>query len=276
MLTLRPFSPLDIPFGLSLSRRAGWNQLDADWQRAFALQPDGCFVAEWNGARAGTTTTCLFGDVGWIAMVLVEETLRSRGIGTALLRQALDFLEGQGAASIWLDATPLGRPLYEKLGFGMEGTLLRLEGIAPPGIAISEVRPVSPENWSDLFDLDRAVYGYDRSRLLRWLTGHETAFGVAREGRLLGFSLARPGARAWKIGPLLAFGEAGEWLLKNAFHRLAGEKVFVDVPEQNLTAIQEARAAGLTVQRPLFRMCRGRKVPWDARNLWSSFGPEKG
>src|SRR3954451_15181928 len=80
----------DLPLGLRLSRQAGWNQTEGDWQRFLDLQPDGCFVAEWNGTPAATTTTSHFGRVAWIAMLLVDEPLRSRGIATALLAHALE------------------------------------------------------------------------------------------------------------------------------------------------------------------------------------------
>src|SRR5258707_9241947 len=117
MIRIRTMTAADLPLGLRLCRSAGWNQTEADWQRFLDLQPDGCFVAEYNGTPAGTTTTCIFGSVAWIAMVLVEESARGRGIGTALLHHALEFLDDRGVATIRLDATPLGLSLYERLGF---------------------------------------------------------------------------------------------------------------------------------------------------------------
>src|ERR1700687_5492500 len=72
MIHLRPMTAADLPLGLHLSRQAGSDQIDADCRRTLALQPDGCFVAEWQGTPAGTTTTCIFGSVAWVAMVLVE------------------------------------------------------------------------------------------------------------------------------------------------------------------------------------------------------------
>ena len=45
MIRLRLMTGDDVPAGLALSRQAGWNQTEADWRRALALQPDGCFVA---------------------------------------------------------------------------------------------------------------------------------------------------------------------------------------------------------------------------------------
>src|SRR5262249_24503913 len=76
MIRLRRMTGTDLSLGLRLSRAAGWNQTEADWRSFLTLQPDGCFVAEWDGTPVGTTTTTLFGSVGWIAMVLVEASVR--------------------------------------------------------------------------------------------------------------------------------------------------------------------------------------------------------
>jgi GNAT superfamily N-acetyltransferase len=93
------------------------------------MQPDGCFVAELDGTSAGTTTTCVFNGVAWVAMVLVDKSLRGKGIGTGLLKHALDHLKKRNVRTVRLDATPAGRPIYEKLGFVPEYELARYEGV---------------------------------------------------------------------------------------------------------------------------------------------------
>src|SRR5260370_13144230 len=94
------------------------------------METDGCFAAEWKAQAVGTTVTGILGTVGWIAMVLVEPDWRGRGIGKALMSHALSFLDAQGVLSVRLDATALGKPLYEKLGFVVEYELARYEGVS--------------------------------------------------------------------------------------------------------------------------------------------------
>src|SRR6516162_8696055 len=96
----------DVPLGLRLKQQAGWNQTEADWRRFLDLWPAGCFVAELDGAAAGTAAAFVFGPVAWVAMVLVEQSLRGRGVGGALMRHALDFLDRQSVRTVRLDATP--------------------------------------------------------------------------------------------------------------------------------------------------------------------------
>ena len=79
MPDIRIMNAADIPLGMRLKEQASWNQTEADWQRYLELQPDGCFVASLDGEAVATLTTCVFGPVAWIAMVLVDLRSRRRG-----------------------------------------------------------------------------------------------------------------------------------------------------------------------------------------------------
>lgn len=129
MLRIRGMTVADIPVGMRLKEQAGWNQVPADWSRLLDLEPDGSFVAELDGAAAGTVVTCQFGPVAWVAMMLVDESFRSHGIGRSLMEHALDHLDSHGVETIRLDASPQGRPLYESLNFVAEATLARYLGV---------------------------------------------------------------------------------------------------------------------------------------------------
>src|SRR5438045_3328533 len=102
MVRVRLMTFADIEFGLRLKQENGWNQTAADWARFLALQPDGCFVAEEDSEPAGTVTTCLFGPVAWVGMMLVSKERRGRGIGRTLLTHALAFLDGKKVRSVRL------------------------------------------------------------------------------------------------------------------------------------------------------------------------------
>ena len=93
------------------------------------------------GSPVGTVMTSRFGPVAWVAMMLVEERFRGRGIGRALMVHALSDLDARAIRSVRLDATPLGRPLYESLGFIAETTYTRFEGTLPPAQPIADCRP---------------------------------------------------------------------------------------------------------------------------------------
>jgi GNAT superfamily N-acetyltransferase len=275
---IRLMTAADLPVGLRLSRQAEWNQIEADWQRFLDLQPDGCFVAEWDGSVVGTTVTSIFGPVAWVAMVLVEESLRCRGIGKALLNHALEFLDQRRIPTIRLDATPLGRPLYEQLGFMEQFQVARYEGTLSPSPDAVEVQSAAPDQWEALAALDEAVTRTDRRRvLLRLFAEQPGSVRLIRNGdRLDGFLTARPGRRAVQIGPCIASPQAGSLLFADAWQCFAGQHVFLDIPVANVAATRLAEVQGLTVQRRLTRMCRGAPVCERIEGLWAGSGPEKG
>ncbi len=278
MVRIRPFACEDVPFGLRLCGQAGWNQTAADWRRFLGLEPGGCFLALWDGKPAGTTTTCIFGPVAWIAMVLVEEGFRGRGIGTLLVRHVLDELDRRGVHTIRLDATPLGQPLYERLGFAAQFTLRRYVGKPIPARPAIGHLPPATESWEEIALLDQAITGTDRRAFLyRLLREHPDDLRVVRDGGALrGFLTARPGTHALQLGPCIADGDAGPSLLRDAAERHAGQEIAIDIPEANEPAIRLAEALGLEVQRELTRMCRGQPLCERIEHLWASSGPEKG
>jgi GNAT superfamily N-acetyltransferase len=268
----------DIPLGLHLSGQAGWNQTAIDWQRCLTLQADGCFVAEWDGLAVGVTTTCIFDRIAWVAMVLVDQRFRRRGIGRALMEHALVFLDGQGVPTVRLDATPLGQPLYEQLGFVPQFRLARYVGIPRPDDqpAHPAIVTVAAGRWEELAAIDAAITNTDRRKLLlRLFVEHpEEVRAVAEEGTFRGFIAARFGAQAVQPGPCV--GQAGAILLEDACRRHAGRRIYLDIPEDNHHAVALAESRGLLVQRSLLRMCRGPQVIEQVDRVWASFGPEKG
>ena len=268
----------DAELGLRLSRQARWNQIKADWLRLMHFEPDGCFVAELDGCAVGTTTTCVLGNVAWIAMVLVDVKARGRGIGTRLLRHALEYLEERRVLTVRLDATPAGRPVYEKLGFLAEYELVRYEGMASRYPVSQIVTELVPEAYRDIVEFDKKETGTDRGKMLVRLFS-EFPQGlriVRRQGTVEGYVIIRPGANAIQVGPCVAATDAGAPLLSDAFTRCRGKMVFVDVPAGNADAVRFVEAAGLRIQRSFTRMYRGKRIDDNITALWAGSGPEKG
>src|SRR6266699_3502077 len=174
-ISLRQMTEGDVPAADELRRLAGWNQTLEDWRRLLRLEPRGCFVAVQEGEVVGTVTTTTYGRaLAWIGMMLVHAEHQRHGIGTWLMRQALEYLQGHGVECVKLDATPAGRPLYEKLGFVPESTLTRWQRLSSgktqtPDSAPSGARELTDADWKAVEALDRAAFGASRARLLRSL-----------------------------------------------------------------------------------------------------------
>ena len=182
MISNRTMTPADLPVAMRLSSQAGWNQIESDWRRFLAMQPDGCFMADFDGIAVGTTVACIFDDVAWIAMVLVDPAVRGRGIGTALVRHALEFLDGTGIASVRLDATSLGQPLYEKLGFRSQYNLARYEGMPTRSIDVkaqATIREGWPGDVDEIMRLDRATTRTNRRKFVERLIAERPSLAAS-------------------------------------------------------------------------------------------------
>jgi predicted N-acetyltransferase YhbS len=238
MIAIRCMTADDIPVGLTLTRQAGWNQLEPDWLRFLAMQPQGCFVAELDGSAVATTVTCTLGPVAWIAMVLVEMGARRKGIATELLKHALDSLDEQGVRTVRLDATAAGQLVYERLGFLPEYNLTRYEGIAPRLAAQPGVTQATASQFAEIVAFDQGITGTPREKMLSHLfeESPQGVRAVCRDGRLEGYMSFRSGANATQIGPCVATTAAGEALLDDALSCCAGQPVFIDIPRDNTPA----------------------------------------
>ncbi len=284
-MRLRAMTIADIPAGMRLKELAGWNQTAADWRRFLACSPHGCFVAEVDAQVCGTVATIPFEDrFAWIGMVLVDPEYRGRGFGTTLLETAIDALERLNLAALKLDATPQGKPLYEKLGFRSEYEIGRwTRRRSPSGSANSSTaarESVSPELLESICEFDRHVFGADRRYLLTSLHEEAPEFtrGILRDGTLRGYTFGRRGSFADHLGPWMAT-DAGtaRHLLQDFLASSSREVQIADCPSAHAAAGDLLTSVGFSHTRQLIRMFRGSNdYPGRPELLYAILGPEFG
>lgn len=273
----------DLKFADSLRALAGWNQTMADWRRLLRLGGNGCFIAHLDGIPTGVVTTTIYGpELAWIGMALVHPDFRRRGIGSALLRRAIEFLRSSGVNTIKLDATPQGKANYARAGFRAEWNLTRWEGIAPAAAAsLDGVRPCRMDDLGAIQEMDATAMGLRRGALIQE-TLRESCVALVhedRESRVDGFALARDGARAFYFGPIVArSADVALKLASETLRRLQGERIFWDVPDDQEIVASWVRKQGFTAQRQLTRMNLGEAIESRAKVEWTFgiAGPEWG
>ncbi len=283
-ISLRPLLRADIPFANELRRLSRWNQTEADWHGYLDYEPAGCFVAEIEGTPVGTATTVRYGpDVGWIGMVVVHPAARSRGVGKRLLRHAIAYLKACGVRCVRLDATPMGKVVYVPLGFRDEYEVRRYEGIAVVTAGDSAVpeRAYSEIPAGAIAAFDAAAFGTPRGPVLASLSRRvpDFCFAASEAGTIRGYLIAREGSDAVQIAPWVARDAATALGLWRALaRRVAGRRVFVDVPVPNTAGCALVEACGFTVQRTFTRMYLGAENlhPGELARIFGTGGAEKG
>jgi ribosomal protein S18 acetylase RimI-like enzyme len=282
---LRVMTKGDIPAGLRLNELAGWNQTANDWLRFLEASPGGCFVVEENGNVRGTATTiCYENRFAWIGMVLVDPECRKQGIGTKLLQRTIEYLDERKTPTMKLDATPLGQPLYRKLGFVTEYEVERWV-LKRPRNAIanrpnSGKRTLTEVQLKPVLRFDREIFGADRSHLLNSLRRMSPglAVGVWSDGALLGYSFGRSGLFADHLGPWIAKNqEAAEQLLQEFLENSSRETLIVDCLTANAMATELLHSSRFAPARRLTRMFRGpNENPGNRESQCAIVGPEFG
>ena len=278
-MNLRTLKTDDIAAGMRLKDLAGWNQTPADWRCFLESSPQGCFAAEVDGQVVGTAATIVYEQrFAWIGMVLVDPEFRGRGIGTRLLRKTIEHLDAIGIGTMKLDATPAGRPIYQKLGFVDEYEIERwlLKRSVPDAASSADLHPVS----DPVLQLDREIFGADRSPLLRSLAAENPDFALAaeRDGEIAGYTFGRRGTLADHLGPWMARDEeTAAALLDEFLGRSSRETIFVDGLKDRGFVAELLQARGFKVSRPLTRMVRGpNSYPGRPELLCAILGPEFG
>lgn len=165
------------------------------------------------------------GPIGVIGSVAVHASMQRQGLGRLLTTHAITWLREQGAHSVWLDATPNGRPLYLQLGFTdiapswLARTPLRhldMERLVAQAAGYSVAR-VAPDILPNLAAMDREAFGGDRMDILYALLRQPecalyVAFASTDVGREpLGYAITRrvePPDHGYRLGSMVAPGHA--------------------------------------------------------------------
>jgi GNAT superfamily N-acetyltransferase len=251
MSDIRLLTDSDIPSAMRLSEAANWNQTPEDWARLLRVEPEGCFGLESHGELVATATAVRFGtELAWIGMVLTDPAHRRKGYARILMEHTMAWLAEKGVDWWKLDATDMGQPLYERLGFELESPIERWVGEAPQTAAVQGMELGEPDS-----ALDRRAFGADRTRMLATLSEEWATLGPR------GFAAGRPGANARMFGPCVAVdSDSARLLLEWYLASHPGEKLYWDLLPSNPKAVEIAEQFGFTLQRKLARMVlRGRE-----------------
>jgi GNAT superfamily N-acetyltransferase len=278
-INIRLLFESDITAAMQLKAAAGWNQTEEDWRRLLALEPNGCFAAVKGGRLVGTTTTTTYGnELAWIGMVLVDPKERRQGIATRLLNVALDYLNGK-AATVKLDATGQGQPVYQRLGFEVESLLERWSG-TPNARNVRSSNVWDEDGIHDVLALDRLAFATDRSKLLKKLIDDSCVPPVllrAADGTLSGYALARRGTNADYVGPVVAKSSQDiQPLLDEVLSKLPERRVYIDLNTECSASTTLLADRGFVKERDLVRMVKGGPGSKTSPLVVAIAGPEIG
>jgi GNAT superfamily N-acetyltransferase len=232
-------------------------------QRYLALAPGGAFVAKDDGTIAGFGGAMDYGPFAYIGLMAVHPGLQKRGIGQMILEHLLAWLDARGCATVLLDATPVGVPLYERCGFTEDDRTLVLQQdhrIVVPRHLPAGVSTISEKEFPGLVTFDAPCFGAERGALLASYRADDPGrVLVMREanGQTGGYLIAQ----SRTLGPWVArTTEAAERLLIHALALPFTSEPRVLVSAQHSDALGLLSHYGFSVQRTLSHMCKGERL----------------
>jgi GNAT superfamily N-acetyltransferase len=263
-VTPRPVDPVAEPAMLEamdhvMCRAYGSSSFRDSVARFAAVQPDGLVVIEDNGAVVGTGCCVAYpdGKFGWIGLVATAPGFERRGIATAITEHLRAVLAGHGCGSV-LDASGVGGPVYDRLGFVDRG-LTKVMGYAGDGSALEseeECEPLTPDDLDEVVRFDTPRFGANRRVLLAKVIEQHPgrALVLRRRGKVAGFVVAQEGT----LAPMVTDTSESLTALIAAAMRLDwGERVpRINVPPES-GHIATLQRLGFEHRRDLRHMRRG-------------------
>lgn len=280
-IDIREMTEGDLDFCLKMFLITGWGNTADDVRRMISYEPGGCFVASLGGEDVGIVGSICYGEVGYLGNLIVQPGHRGRGIGAALMNEAMEHLLDSGVKSIRLDAVPKAIPLYERLGFKGESLSLRFTGLASQKGSTGCER-MDEMDLPEVSELDLRFFGAPRGRVLRRV--HADFPGLcflAREGsRLVGYIMAKEGEGRIRIGPWICEHEErgiAEKLLHRLMDEVAGRTLWAGVPEGNHGSVDILERNGFISSPSSHRMCHGECGETGmVEGIFGVGGPDKG
>jgi ribosomal protein S18 acetylase RimI-like enzyme len=251
----------------------------------FSYEPDGCFVAEMYGRPVGNVFTVNYGRFGWIGFLIVKSDFRRRGIGTVLMKQAMDYLLSHRVRTVRLEAVLQIAGLYRRLGFMDEYESLRFVGdnVKTEFSSSHQVDAIEREEIIELSEFDAEYFGANRIRVLEKLyqDSPQGCFASASGSRITGYIMRREKEEGYTIGPWICSPgnpEIAQELLIECLKTMgADRKVYVGVPAVNKTAVRTLESLGFRQYSKSIRMYFGKRVKAESvEGLFAIAGPEKG
>ena len=198
-LTFATMQPEHLPGAVRLSADAGWPHREEDWRLILDISHG--FVAVQEGEVVATALATPFGNAAMVNMVIVDASLRRKGIARAMMERVMAVAD---PASWHLVATDAGLPLYEAFGFSRTGKIVRYQG------NVADVRSSGDACWGSTSDLaavirlDKAASGMDRAAMYSALSKVARIAVLRRSDGIVGHAFVRDFGRGRVVGPVVA------------------------------------------------------------------------
>ncbi len=255
-------SERDFDFAVRLTQAMEWNFVAEDFRFMLQLEPRGCFVLREEHEKIGIATAISFGKIGWFGNLIVDETRRGKGAGTALVKHSVEYLTGKGVKTVGLYAYMNRIRFYERIGFKRDLDFVALKGMNLVTERSRRAERARRTDWNRIIERDAQCFGQSRERLLHSILKERRnlCYIYEENGEIQGHVLAKVYSGMAELGPLFCppgKGDVAIELLRTAVRDLAGLEVYGFLPSREITMLDTLRGYGFVEDFRVARMFYG-------------------
>ncbi len=267
---LRVLTPNDIPSVVKIMEKIGWFHPVEQTKQYIAWGGEGSFCLAFGDQVVATAIALKYSQrLAWVGLVISDPDYQRRGFAKRLMSHIMDYLSD--VESIMLDASVLGYPLYDKMGFKPLYKINAYRGTPQIFPASASVREMTTADLDTVIDMDCEKFGLPRPHILKWL--FETGRGIVAtsNGSITGYAFTK------------AFGDTLRALAWNAKTATTSDQILracstqaaedgyllrINVPEPNTFARDLALDHNLVIERYVTRMIYGQPPPGNMGNQY--------
>ena len=277
-MQIRPIKPEELNFAHALTKIEKWGTTRQELEELLTINPQGFFIAHIKEEPVGIVSSINYGSFGFIGNLIVMNNFRGQGIGSEVMKEAIDYLKIHNVKTIMLDAVPLTVPLYENLGFIPMCRSLRLKTSYESKLHNNYVSHMSDNDLTESINLDYKYFNGDRSELLkrRYFQNYDYCFIIKRSGYIKGFLMAFPKNKHIFVGPWIVDpDEPNASILLDRLVYKKKTKLLIGVLESNCRALELLKSLSFKIFNYSIRMYLG--DPFTPSNgMIAIAGPDRG
>jgi N-acetylglutamate synthase-like GNAT family acetyltransferase len=207
---------------------------------------------------------------GWLGNIIVSKEFRNQGLGKKLTKRLIEIANANDCESIYLLATPLGKTVYQKLGFQEKGKYLFFEKgeksiELEKNNSLANIIPYAELFKNQIFELDKKAIGEDRSKVLAMHLAQSFVYKQPHENEISGFFMPTLGDGVIICNNTIA---GFEFLQK----REALGKTRISLPEECTVIVDLLRKNKYTYFREATFMYLGKMKTWNPEMVYSRIG----
>lgn len=253
--TVRPMRRSELDLVIDWAAVEGWNPGTYDAECFYQADQCGFFLGELNNELVASISAVAYSkQFAVIGFYIVKPQFRGQGFGMKMWRAAMEYLGTE--RNISLDGVIAQQENYQKSGFQIAYRHIRYQavggGVVPDGVVELKTVP-----FEQLVAYDQKLFPAEREQFLRlWIKQpNSVAYGVVRDGHIVGYGVIRQSHTGFRIGPLNADNEQiADQLLLALLAFGCDALVFLDVPDANSEAIKLAQRYGMKPVSEVARM----------------------